>query len=246
MTQFGFKNVVFPMVVEMVIYGKLMKNGGDFMRIIGMRKEIYIGQSISGHNCDFVYEDAEFTKHIICARLDDNTKIEIELSNSEGECGSGWCSASWGDCNVKKVDNFIFTHRPIKPILVKDIPLNGIDDWSNEVFSFSYDGGDSYYPSGYYNVNEELFEASDRHKEQRMVWIIIGDSSLGKSYVTSKLSGLSVLETDSLEYGYISDEIKEDIVVIGNRHDIKVEYVVEKLFGNPEVVIVEFKSYDKN
>lgn len=216
------------------------------MRIVGMRKEIYIGQSVSGSNCDFVYEDAEFTKHIICARLDDNTKIEIELSETEGESYSGWCTASYGNCEVRKVDSFIFTHRPIKPILVKDIPLGDIEDWNNEVFSISCDGGDNYYPSGYYNVNEELFVVSDRHKEQRMVWIVVGESALGKSYVTSRLNGLSVFETDSLEYEYIFDEIKEDVVVIGNRHDIKIDSVVEKLFGNPEVVIVEFKSYDKN
>lgn len=66
------------------------------MKIIGLRIEKYIDKEISGHNCDFEFKDAEFEKHIICGVLDDNRKVEIELSHSEGECFSGWTTASWG------------------------------------------------------------------------------------------------------------------------------------------------------
>ena len=51
------------------------------MKIIGLRVEKYIDKGISGHNCDFEYTDEEFEKHILCAVLSNNEKVEIQLSN---------------------------------------------------------------------------------------------------------------------------------------------------------------------
>ena len=55
------------------------------MKIVGLRVEKYIGQEISGHNCDFEYTNAEFEKHIICCtdkvsngETEFTTKFEIE------------------------------------------------------------------------------------------------------------------------------------------------------------------------
>jgi hypothetical protein len=64
------------------------------MKIIGLRIEKYIDTEVSGHNCNFDYQDVGFEKHIICGVLSDKRKVEIELSRSEGECGSGWTTAS--------------------------------------------------------------------------------------------------------------------------------------------------------
>ena len=78
------------------------------MKIIGLRIEKYIDKEVSGHNCDFEYKDAEFEKHIICGILSDNRKVEIEMSVSEGECGSGWSTASWGNIKVTEVKERMF------------------------------------------------------------------------------------------------------------------------------------------
>ena len=106
------------------------------MNIIGLRIEKYIDKEISGHNTDFEYKDAEFEKHIICGVLDDNRKVEIELSHSEGECYSGWTIASWGHIEVTEVKKFNgYTFIPKQPLIVEDIEPKFKGDISNDVFS---------------------------------------------------------------------------------------------------------------
>ena len=34
-------------------------------KVIGLRKETYVGETISGHNCDFTYTNAELTRHVL-------------------------------------------------------------------------------------------------------------------------------------------------------------------------------------
>lgn len=92
------------------------------MKIIGLRIEKYIDKEISGHNCDFTYTDADFEKHIICGVLDDNRKVEIELRRSEDQCGSGWCTSSYGHIQVTEVKKFSgYTFIPIEIFAIEDI-----------------------------------------------------------------------------------------------------------------------------
>lgn len=212
------------------------------MKIIGLRIEKYIDTKVTGHNLDFEYKDAEFQRHIICAVLSDNKKVEITLSESEGVCGSGWTTASYGHMEVKYVNKFNgFTHIPKRPLELDDteIVIKSNDGISNEVFSVSPYGYDEYYPSGYYHVNMELFDETIRHKKSRPVWIFIGKSNSGKSYLSSKISDLKVYETDSCNT--LPDTITESIVVLGNKYPFTIDDVKSRLFGNVEVQIVEFK-----
>lgn len=210
------------------------------MKIIGLRIEKYIDKEISGHNCDFEYNDAEFEKHIICGVLSDNRKVEIELSHSEGECGSGWTTASWGHIKVIEVKRFNgYTHIPKEPIEIDDYLLTFESDTDNKVFSISEDGGDSYYPSGGYNVNMELFKETVRAKNLRPVWIFKGKSNSGKSFLASKLNDLEVYETDSNEN--LPTSITASIVVLGNKYNYSIDDIKTKLFGEVEVQIVEFQ-----
>jgi hypothetical protein len=64
------------------------------MKVIGMNVEKYIGQGIEGENCDFKYFPKEMERHTIYGLLENNKKIKITLWDEEGECGSGWCTAS--------------------------------------------------------------------------------------------------------------------------------------------------------
>lgn len=187
------------------------------MKIIGLRIEKYIGKEISGHNCDFEYSDAELEKHIILGVLEDNTKVEIELSSDEGECGSGWTTASWGNFKINNVDKFNgYTHKPIRELIVKDV-IDNDEDVTNEAFSVSYDGGDSYYPSGNYNVNMDLFKPNGRGMDKRPTFVFCGESGIGKSSLSLKFNtDVVVFETDA--YESLPDNIIADVVVLGNKH----------------------------
>lgn len=211
------------------------------MKIVAMKEEKYIGIVVEGHNCDFEYKDAELTRHILFGVLSDGRKVKITLSNSYGECGSGWTTASWGEIKVEFVDRFGgYTHRPKTELEMEDIfPDDDIEDISNHIFHLSCDGGDSYYPSGGYSIEMDQFIETVRRKEKRPVWIFTGPSNVGKSFIASKIQGLSVYETDS--NSLLPDLIKEDIVVLGRKYPFKVEEVKVKLFGDCEVTIVNFE-----
>lgn len=209
------------------------------MKIIGLRIEKYIDKEVSGHNCDFEYKDAEFEKHIICGVLSDNRKVEIEMSVSKGECGSGWSTASWGNIKVTEVKKFNgYTHIPKEVLNVEDVEPNFEGNISNDVFSIDEDGGCNYYPSGGYNVNMELFKETIRAKNLRPVWIFKGKSNSGKSFLASKLNDLEIYETDSNEK--LPDVITASVIVVGNKYDFEIDDLKKLIFGEVEIQIVDF------
>lgn len=214
------------------------------MKIIGYRKEFYIDEMIYGHNMNFEYKDEEFMRHIISAVLSDDTKVEISLSMSFDQCYSGWTTASFCSCNVKEVERFDYTNRFMPTDLdIKDIGIGNIEEYNSCVFSMSSDGYDEYYPSGYYEISEDMFKESKRTATKRKVWIFRGDSVLGKTYLSHRIDGKSVLETDAYTLDEFPEVIKEDIIVIGNKYDYSIKHISNKLFGNPEIIIVDFKKY---
>lgn len=210
------------------------------MKIIGLRIEKYIDKEVSGHNCDFEYKDTQFEKHIICGVLDDNRKVEIELSRSEGECGSGWTTASWGHIKVTQVKKFNgYNHIPFSPVLtVEDIQPGFEETISNKVFSVDIDGGDSYYPSGGYSVKMEYFKPTSRAKQLRPVWIFKGKSNSGKTFLASRLNELEVYETDSNEK--LPNKITASVIVIGNKYNFSIKQIKDRIIGKAEIHIVEF------
>jgi len=208
------------------------------MKIIGLRVEKYIGKEVSGHNCDFEYNDAEFEKHIILGLLEDNRKVEIELTTEEGECGSGWCTASWGNRNVTIVDKFNgYTHKPIKELIVDDVSIEA-EDVENDVFSVNYNGGCNYYPSGGYNVNMDLFKANGREKELRPTYVFIGESGIGKSALALKFNDDTIVfETDA--YDTLPEKIVADVIVVGNKHKYTIDDIKTRV-EETELVMCSF------
>jgi hypothetical protein len=130
-------------------------------KVCGMREEIYIGQEVSGHNCDFDYVDAEMTRHVLLLKsLEDGTKVELTLQEDQGECCSGWCTASYGNFEWNVVEEFAGkTHTYSgSPVEVNESLLNTLEDsFDCEAFIFSEYGGCCYYPSGNYSINLPLF-----------------------------------------------------------------------------------------
>lgn len=208
--------------------------------VLGLRVEKYVGDSVDGHNCDFEYTPEVFERYVLLLTGFYGKKYELSLCESEGECGSGWCTASFGHIDLKEVNDFAgWTHKINEKTTIEfDI---GDEEIDTEVFSYSDDGGDSYYPHGYVHVNLELFTAfPERIFDKRPVLIFHGESCTLKSHLAA-LSGKSVLELDSLE---TADELPyciiEDIIVIGNRHKFDIDEVKSRIFGDVEIIDVKF------
>ena len=118
----------------------------------------------------------------------------------------------------------------------------------NTVFSYSYDGGDEFYPCGGYELNEELFAPNGRgvktmSEVKRKVWIFRGESTAGKTFL-SALTGLTIYETDVSQT--LPEEIVEDIVVIGNRFNFSVEEVKSRINGINEWIDLVFVDFARN
>jgi len=214
------------------------------MKVIGLRIEKYIGQGVSGHNCDFEYNDAEMEKHIICCtdkvsngETEITTKFEIELSYNEGACYSGWTTASWGKIKITKVKKFNgFTHLPVKPLTIPQFNPDH-EDICNDVFHYTYDGGCGYYPSGGYHVEMELFKATLRAKSLRPTYVFTGESGIGKSFLASKLKDTVVFETDA--YEILPKIIIADIIVLGNKHQYTIDDIQQRI-RDTELVVCSF------
>ncbi len=199
------------------------------------------------------------------------SKIEIELETTFDWCGSGYTTCTYGQINVSSVSDFgplthvTKDHRPIKiegayyveswdeergtvsDYIFDDCPSSGEDDdwWDedikNNVFSVSYDGGDSYYPMGATNINDDLFEELPRALQTRPVYIFYGESATGKSTLANLIEGKKVYETDSAKNGVLPDELWYDVIVIGNKWpNITIEEVTKRIEENAETIYVNF------
>ena len=114
------------------------------------------------------------------------------------------------------------------------------DEFSCEAFSVSVWGEDIYYPNGSIYINAGVFKKLPRAMDKRPVYVVCGESGLGKSSVTSRLNRniYSVYETDTSEE--LPDYITADVIVLGNKYKHTLADVKSKLFGNPKVVTVRF------
>lgn len=207
------------------------------LKVLGLRKEIYIGTEISGFNMDFEYKDVEKTKYIFNCVDASYDKYEVTIWEEDGMCGSGYTTASWGNIAIKEVKNFSgFQYKPKKEI-VFDLDTEA-ENIFNDAFNVSLYGDDHYYPRGFVNAVMQNFKENNRVKTQRPVWIFSGKSGLGKSFLAHKIEGLKVYETDS--YPDLPESIKEDIIVIGNKYEFNIEDIKKLAVGNPEFIEVNF------
>lgn len=200
------------------------------------------------------------------------TIFEIEVGSHDGPCGSGYCMSTYGyyESRIQKQKK-PFTHIPKRPLSFEAVldfdyethsAFIGFDlevsqkspeyeeHDDNSVFmdiltgetilNISESGDDPYYPSGYGYVNLDLFKELPRAMNKRPVWIFKGQSALGKSTIASDLLENSVFETDSVDE--LPDDIYQDVIVLGNRSGFTVDDVKAHLFGDPKVILVEFKE----
>ncbi len=203
------------------------------LRVVGMKKHHYIGEVIEGHNCYFTYKEEPMTEYIICLSGEE-ARYELSLSESFGECPSGWTTASFGHADLRKLSEGEpfggITHVPKKDLDSQiEYPLES-KKYECIFFEYDSDGGERYYPVGSVCVNEESFEETGRGFPQVPVWIFYGPSNLGKSYIAHLVEDKIVFESDA--YDTLPEKIAADIVVIGNKHGYTLEDVSSRIDGH--------------
>ena len=217
--------------------------------VVGMKVHHYIGEFLDGHNCNFKEYKEPMEEYIICMSKDDK-KYELSLKEVNGQCYSGWSTATWGESIIKEVVNFgAITHVPKKDIN-KVINLSNCHDSPTEYFKtgevyecdffyFNIDGGDDYYPSGSAYAKLDAFEATNRGFDKTPVWVFKGDSNLGKSFLAHKLKDMKIYETDCSDV--LPELLGYNVIVLGNKHNFTLEEIKGKLPGI-KVMTVSFEE----
>lgn len=221
--------------------------------VVGLRVEKYIGEAVSGHNCDFTYTPEERERDVLLmVREKDGQKLEVSLSTRDGECGSGWCTATYGESDVNEVALFACKTHTCKPFAVAvDLDHDFLirNNEGVDIAEFSYYGGCNYYPSGRGGANHNAFtiggvidEVAVREFKKRPVLVFHGDSNTCKSHIAA-LTGKTVFETDAIENINLVEPITADIIVIGNRHGYDIDQVKWYIHDleNVNVIEVNFK-----
>ena len=226
------------------------------VKIVGLFVKKIINDYCEGHNCDFTYEKIEDEEYVLMCEdiyhIDEygkeyHNKYEITLRSEYGECGSGWTTASYGFADIEPVDNFRpWNYKPKQQIILENISIKEMNspDFSCEYFQWSYDGGDRYYPTGYVEVDMDYFEELPRNMKKRPVWIFKGYSGLGKTSLAIQLENEDVYDTDISSK--LPECITESIVVLGNKYGHTLEDIKTRLFGNPEIILVDFSKEVSN
>ena len=232
------------------------------LKIVGLLVKKIINDYCEGHNCDFTYKKIEDEEYVLMcediyhvtghAVIDEygkeyHRKYEITLRDGYGECGSCCTTASYGFVDIKPVNNFRpWNYKPKQQIILENISIKEMDspDFSCEYFRWSYDGGDEYYPTGYVDVNLSCFEELPRNMKKRPVWIFKGYSGLGKTSLAIQLENEDVYDTDISSK--LPECITESVVVLGNKYGHTLEDIKTRLFGNPEIILVDFSKEVSN
>ena len=226
------------------------------VKIVGLLVKKIVNDYCEGHNCDFTYEKIEDEEYVLmCEDIfhineygeEYHNKYEITLRSEYGECGSGWTTASYGFADIEPVDNFRpWNYKPKQQIILENINIKEMNspDFSCEYFQWSYDGGDRYYPTGYVEVDMNYFEELPRNMKKRPVWIFKGYSGLGKTSLAIQLENEDVYDTDISSK--LPECITESVVVLGNKHGHTLEDIKTRLFGNPEIILVDFSKEVSN
>jgi len=221
-------------------------------RVLGIQERKYIR---SEDHMKSSLIKVERTKHIIYIKevVDkyslDPCMLALTLEECAHPCGSGWTMATSASIFVEETKEAPYTHIPrCGKHLIIELPIDFMygywyiegDEFNNEVFTFSQDGGDSYYPQGAYNIHMDCFEETARSKDRRQVWVISGKSGLGKSFLTSRMKDLTVYETDSSEM--LPQILDQDIIVIGNKYTYNMEDIKSRIYGYADVIAICFDS----
>lgn len=233
------------------------------MKVLGYRKE-FVPTHVE-YETDMSGDIDEYTsvEHIfLYVKDEDGNKYEMDVYEAQEGCYSGWCTADYGCCDIKKVEHIEINAKPKKgETIIWDCPINDYIDKIKDlevgeqisldlgddkieipnVLTVSRDGGDYYYPCGYVGFKDDLFEPLNiRQYDKAVVWIFKGGSGLGKSYLASRVENKIVFETDA--YKELPERILADIIVLGNKYSYSVEELSKRIPYEHEIIEVDFSK----
>jgi hypothetical protein len=113
------------------------------------------------------------TYYICCTNIFDGTLCEISLTQDEGDCSSGWTTASWGVMKFIKVSKFREKLEYVPRSIPARIKINVREDsndfrykFKSSYFEYDRYGFDEYYPNGDFIINHEKFKKNES-KDQK-------------------------------------------------------------------------------
>jgi len=155
----------------------------------------------------------------------------------EGMCYSGYCGSEWLHySDPKEIEDFGTIHYiPKGNLEFYDI----VTDYSGNEFFTAYESNCQYYPSANLVINFENWEETGRQKLKRQIYVFIGASTLGKSFIAHSTS-LKVFETDTEQLFGLDESY--DIIVAGNKHRITLEDI-KNILPDVELIKVKFEEF---
>jgi len=170
--------------------------------------------------------------------LSENGKKYIQtIYLEEGMCYSGYCGSEWLHyTDPKEVEDFGTIHYIPKGNLEF---YNIITDFDGNDFYTAYENDCRYYPSANLKINFNNWEETGRQKTKKQIYIFVGASSLGKSYIAHNTT-LKVFETDAEQLFGLDESY--DIIVAGNKHKITLEDI-KNILPDVELIKVKFEEF---
>lgn len=222
------------------------------LQLIGATTRQKLITKCSGCNLDFEYSQILEEVPVLVFKSEEKQYFTITLWEDEGECCSGWTTASWGNYSIKEekvpFDEVPIGEYPKITILTTDWEHFGLDQsdsekdeydediYRNDIFTVSKCGGDDYYPSGWVGVNAK-FKKLARHMDKQPVWIFTGPSAVGKSSLAHE-TNREVYETDSNPR--LPDDLNNyEIIVVGGKYKFSIDDIKNKI-TNKKVIVVNF------
>lgn len=94
-----------------------------------------------------------------------------------------------------------------------------------------------------FEIKHDSFTRTSMDITRRQVWILVGPSGLGKSFLASHLKNLWVYETDTSQE--LPEKIEHDVIVMGNKYRRSVIEIIRRIYEHVDVIPVTFnKRYD--
>lgn len=231
--------------------------------VIGMAQEVVMTK-VPGEEMFDMIDGQMYIYHLYLKDLETNDIYDFSFWTEDGWCGSGYTTATWGcyeftkcvNKHIPMMFNYVYA-KPDKTVFL-DVDDDGEpmaaledDDWGevahvydsfgNSIISVNTDGGDSYYPCGGAFVDESYFrKVREIDEVRRKVFIFIGPSGVGKSYLTAKLIG----ENDHDLFDTDEQEIKEDTtitatyIVIGQKRPCAIDDVIKHIYDHESTDVV--------
>ena len=139
----------------------------DDLQVVGYTEYVYDDNDVTGHNCDFTYTPKKSNGHILLVEYN-NEYYRLYFSETQGECPSGWCKATYGNIEIESttiddIDNIEYFSNSMLTIPYCALRKT---DFKSDFISFSNCGDDYYYPDGYYSFESSFFTEKISLKEQ--------------------------------------------------------------------------------